>query len=280
MYQSQRPQYGAPMRPQQPSQRPQPFRHSRRKGVVIVILALLVAGGLFFFFWTTNRDKTDGTGAKKPGGTSQTGANSFDKQQHSTSSASSIWVVVNKPLSLDPQDYAPSDLVTPSVPLRVPGNESMQLRAEAASALEQLIAAAKAQGLDMMLASGYRSYAYQVNLYGGYVSSIGREAADRTSARPGHSEHQTGLAADLEPSTRDCELETCFGDLPEGKWLAENAYKFGFVIRYPADKVAITGYEYEPWHIRYVGTALSVELHKSGQSMEEFFGLRGGKSFE
>lgn len=204
----------------------------------------------------------------------------FDKTQYSTTDPASIWVVVNKVRPLNPLTYSPNDLITPNLPLRVPGNETMQLRTTAATALDQLFADAKLVSLNLMVSSGYRSYSYQVGLYNGYVSSMGKASADQLSARPGYSEHQTGLAVDVEPTSRKCELDQCFANTPEGQWLAANAYQYGFIIRYPADKVAITGYEYEPWHIRYVGIALATEMHKQGvETLEEFFSLPGGANY-
>lgn len=198
----------------------------------------------------------------------------FDKSQYSLSDPASIWIVVNKQRPLNPISFAPADLVVPSVPLRVPGNESMQVRQVIVPALEQLFQAAKLQGVPLMLSSGYRSYSYQVGLYNSYVKSRGTSGADQFSARPGHSEHQTGLAVDLEPLNQQCDVDQCFADLPAGQWLAANAYKYGFILRYPADKVSVTGYSYEPWHIRYVGTALSGQLHSQHiETLEEFFGL-------
>lgn len=204
----------------------------------------------------------------------------FDKRLYSTTDPASIWVVVNKRHALNPPEYKPADLVFPTVPLRVPGNESMQVRKVTATALETMFAGAKEQGIHLMLSSGYRSYSYQVNLYNGYVSSEGQKSADTQSARPGYSEHQTGLAADLEPQDRTCEVEQCFAGTPEGKWLAANAYKFGFIIRYPNGLDNITGYEYEPWHIRYVGSQLAAEMHNDRtKTLEQFFGISGGTSY-
>lgn len=204
----------------------------------------------------------------------------FDKTQNSTSDPSSIWVVVNKQHALQPKSYVPSDLVVPNVPLRVPGNESMQLGQVSAVALEKMFADAKAQGLSLMLSSGYRSYSYQVSLYNSYVKSSGQIFADNISARPGFSEHQTGLAADIEPASQKCDVDKCFGDLPEGKWLAANAYKYGFIVRYTDGNQSITGYAPEPWHIRYVGVGLATELHNINVStLEQFFGITGGASY-
>jgi D-alanyl-D-alanine carboxypeptidase len=133
------------------------------------------------------------------------------------------------------------------------------------------VAAAVKDGINLVMISGYRSYAAQVSTYNGYVAKDGKTAADTYSARPGHSEHQTGWAADLGNGT--CDLEICFGDTKSGKWLATHAHEYGFIIRYPLGKEAITGYQYEPWHLRFVGLELSAELFKTGQTMEEFFGV-------
>jgi len=124
-----------------------------------------------------------------------------------------------------------------------------------------------------MLASGYRSYSDQASVYSAYVSQSGVAQADTFSARPGHSEHQTGLAADIEPLSRTCEVEQCFENTKEGQWLAANSYKFGFVIRYQKNTQDLTGYEYEPWHVRYVGKYLALKLYRSGQTLEQFFSL-------
>jgi D-alanyl-D-alanine carboxypeptidase len=268
-------------RPSIISPRAKQLKNTSRKGlftvVTVIVLALLLLG-----FFIVHRGKKDDAASGSAGTNAATGAktDSFDKKQYSLTDPKSIWVIVNKPHGLDPLDYAPSDLTVPSVPLRVPGNESMQVRKVTASALEQLFAGAKSAGLNLMLASGYRSYAYQVGLYNGYVQSQGQAAADTTSARPGHSEHQTGLAADIEPAAKSCELDACFGATPEGKWLAANAYKYGFIIRYTEDKVSITGYEYEPWHVRYVGIPLAAELHNTHvETLEEFFGVSGGTNY-
>ena len=106
------------------------------------------------------------------------------------------------------------------------------------------------------------------------VSSLGKDKADAQSARPGHSEHQTGLAADLASLPSTCELAQCFATTPQGMWLAANSWRFGYILRYPSDKTAVTGYIFEPWHYRYVGVELATEMHEKGIStMEEFFEL-------
>lgn len=194
----------------------------------------------------------------------------FDKTKFSTSDAASIWVVVNKKRPLDPKTYAPSDLVA------VGGGQ--QMRKEAAEALTTMIAAAKTAGLTMSPLSGYRSYNTQVSVYNNEVATNGQAVADTQSARPGTSEHQTGLAVDI--GGGGCGIEDCFGNTAEGRWLAANAYKYGFIVRYTTGKESVTGYRAEPWHVRYIGTALSTEMNTQKiTTLEEFFGLPNAPSY-
>jgi len=195
----------------------------------------------------------------------------FNKAALSVDDPASIWVVVDKLRPLNPKDYVPADLVQTPVAHANPPT----LRAEAADAMAAMFAAAKAEGAGgMQLQSAYRSYTTQVVVYNRYVSQAGQAGADAQSARPGFSEHQTGLAADISSLPATCVLAACFGDTPQGRWLVANAYRFGYLLRYPADKVAVTGYMYEPWHFRYIGAALATEMHAEGvTTLEEFFGL-------
>lgn len=202
-------------------------------------------------------------------------AQPFDKQALSLDDPASIWVVVNKLRPLQPKDYAPSDLVVPKIPLRLTAtNSEMLLRSPAALALEKMSKAASQDGAHLMVASGYRSYNLQVSVYGNEVKNYGKTTADSESARPGYSEHQSGLAVDLEPASRQCEVADCFADTTEGKWLVAHAAEYGFIKRYPADKAPVTGYRGEAWHYRYVGVDLVNQMKKDSQStLEEFFGL-------
>lgn len=179
-------------------------------------------------------------------------------------------VVVNKQRPIS-SSYSPSDLRKPNVALKSSG---LALRAEAASALERMFTDASAQSANLMLGSAYRSYSSQSSIYNNYVRSYGQAEADRFSARPGTSEHQTGWAADLSQRyDQSCWLEICFGATAEGQWLKNNAHKYGFIIRYPNGKEGITGYQYEPWHVRYFGTDLANKIHSAGQTVEEYFNL-------
>ena len=146
--------------------------------------------------------------------------------------------------------------------------------AEARAAFEQMATDAKALGFDLVAFSGFRSYEYQTTLYNNYVNRDGKEAADRYSARPGHSEHQTGLAFDIgEKSREDLWLTAEFGETPAGKWLADNAHKYGFILRYPEGKEDVTGFMYEAWHFRYLGVEKATEVKQTGLTLEEYLSV-------
>jgi len=208
-------------------------------------------------------------------------AKPFNKQQYSVDDSASIWVVVNKIRPLKPKDYSPAELVVPDVKLRFNSDYSeMHISSVIANPLKQLFSDASKDGLSLMIASGYRSYSAQDLIYNISVNTIGQSEADLQNARAGFSEHQTGLAVDVEPGSRNCETLPCFADTPEGRWLADNVYKYGFILRYPLGKENITGYQYEPWHIRYVGNDLASQMHISHiQTLEEFFGLLSAPNY-
>ncbi|MDT3498650.1 M15 family metallopeptidase [Bacillus toyonensis] len=188
------------------------------------------------------------------------------------SSFASIQAVVNKEYGL-PEDYKPKDLVVPNVPFSFNGTvEKSYLRKEAAEALEKLFLLAKQEGIQLNAVSGFRSYEYQKALYANNVKKKGQEHTDRFSAKPGHSEHQTGLTMDVSSKSANNELELAFANTQEGKWLKENAHRAGFIIRYPKGKESITGYAYEPWHIRYVGH-IAENIYKKNLTLEEYMNL-------
>ena len=144
----------------------------------------------------------------------------------------------------------------------------MQLVSEAKEAFETLSEEAKKEGMTVLAMSSYRSYEYQVNLYNNYVASDGKEAADTYSARAGYSEHQTGLAVDVYNGDLPY---TSFEETEEFNWMQENAYKYGFILRFPKDKVTITGYQYESWHYRYVGIKEATYIHEHNLTLEEYY---------
>ena len=141
------------------------------------------------------------------------------------------------------------------------------LTPECSAAFSEMRSAAARDGLSIFIASGFRSYGSQTAIYWGYVAKRGMETADTFSARPGHSEHQTGLAMDLNS------ISDYFGETAEGRWLAQHAHEYGFILRYPRGKSDITGYKYEPWHFRYIGKEMAAEVYESGLTLEEFLGI-------
>ncbi|MDE6035499.1 MAG: M15 family metallopeptidase [Ruminococcus sp.] len=155
-------------------------------------------------------------------------------------------LVVNKSYPLPP-DYDPKGLTACTM-----------------KAFRKMSCCARRDGINLRIYSGFRSYEYQNSLYKRYVSEYGQEVTDTFSARAGFSEHQSGMAMDVNTA------DDSFDGTPEAVWLAENAWKYGFIIRYPKDKQHITGYKYEPWHIRYVGYDVARKLYCSGMTLEEY----------
>lgn len=242
-----------------------------------------LAGGVLF--WKARLHPATGTQSETSGQsvTQNPGpaADTFDKNRFSTDEPGSLWWVVNKTRAL-PDGYKPPELAVPNVRRRLGGGEEqMKIAAPAEPAVEAMFAAAEKDGVKLVFGSGFRSESYQRTLYNGYVNSIGQAEADRTSARPGTSEHQTGLSFDATTVTKECHLDKCFADLPEGQWLAAHAYEFGFIIRYVPGKETVTGYDYEPWHMRYVGKELAAEMRRAGvTTLEEFFGLPAAPDYK
>ncbi|MDB5054677.1 MAG: peptidase and DD-carboxypeptidase VanY/endolysin [Bacilli bacterium] len=182
----------------------------------------------------------------------------------------SITVLVNKQFAL-PQNYEPTDLVYPDVPFVFKEKiEKRKMRKEAAKALEDLFAAASKASVPLSGVSAYRSYATQKALFESYVAKDGLEKARTYSAVPGTSEHATGLAIDVTGIDGKCPATNCFAGTKEAVWLEKHAPEFGFIIRYPKGKEATTGYQYEPWHIRYIGTKIAKEISESGSTLEKY----------
>lgn len=202
----------------------------------------------------------------------------FNKKQYSLEKPDSLWIIVNKKRPL-PSTFAPSKLTAANFKGQPAESSEIPIKNEVYEPLAKLIADAIKDGNKLFLISGYRSYSVQKQVYDASVTQDGKEKADKTSARPGHSEHQTGLAADLGTIDHKCELQTCFGETDEGKWLANNAHKYGFVLRYPKGKDHITGFSYEPWHIRYVGIDLAEAVYKSNLTLEQFFSLPNAPNY-
>jgi D-alanyl-D-alanine carboxypeptidase len=245
----------------------------------LFLLAAAVFGALKFYdVFKSSDDETPGSSQNQTnentGGEEQSTQTSFDKTKYPTDQPASPWWVVNKTRPL-PDGYVPADLAVPDVRLRLgSSNEQMKYSQQATTDLKEMFTAASLDGVALVFGSGYRSEALQRQFYNGYVAADGQEAADNLSARPGTSEHQTGLSFDATSVGQQCHLEECFENRPEGEWLADNGHKYGFIIRYPRGKEEVTGYNYEPWHMRWIGKELSTEMQRTNvQTLEEFFGL-------
>lgn len=190
----------------------------------------------------------------------------------------SLLIVANKKHRL-PEGYSPADLVNVNE-LGAHGSIAPMMRLEAGQALARMTEAAAEDGLYLQFSSAFRDEGYQATLYNNYVAQYGVETADEISSRPGYSDHQTGLALDFVEQgpadfTEDFEFTTT------GQWLLEHAYEYGFILRYPKGKEDITGYNYEPWHYRYIGTEYAKQIHDIDvmYSFEEFFNVEGGKEY-
>lgn len=190
----------------------------------------------------------------------------------SLSDPARIWVVVNKARPLEPADFTPAGLG--EVPLQMTTLSGL-VRGDVAVAVGRMADAAEAAGAGTVGANnGYRSYGLQVTTYDSHVRAQGQEGADVGSARPGHSEHQTGLALDVVACDTRCGGLDGFGATAQSAWVAEHAWEYGFVVRYEDGGSPVTGYAPEPWHLRYVGVDLAAAYHEGGyRTLEEFFAL-------
>ncbi|MCM3501252.1 M15 family metallopeptidase [Microbacterium sp. P26] len=188
------------------------------------------------------------------------------------------WVVVNKQRPLDPVDYYPGDLIMPA---NVRALEDSALRTPAANALTAMVKAASDAGAgEIGYLSAFRSYTTQQSTYAGRVRVSGVEGADRESARPGYSEHQSGLAVDIVPCNGSCRTLDDVAASAQGAWVREHSWEFGFVTRYAEGREAVSGYEPEAWHLRYIGPELARAYHEGGfTTLEEFFGLPAAPTY-
>jgi D-alanyl-D-alanine carboxypeptidase len=208
---------------------------------------------------TTANSAVSGTEASGVSQTSTTVASAEATQLSETPNGFEIEVV-------DGKTYV-DDILIANKSYTLPSDYDPGLDPTAESQFYALSAAAAQEGLNIWLASGYRSYNYQYEIYNTYVSQYGKDTADTFSSRPGYSDHQTGLAIDVNS------IDDSFGDTAESDWLAAHAHEYGFIIRYPEGKESVTGYKYEPWHIRYIGVEKATAVYNSGLSLEEYLGI-------
>ena len=199
---------------------------------------------------------------------------SFDTNRLGTDLAGSDLVLVNKQRPLNPLDYQPTNLRKIETSDSLDNSRGLELSDQAASALEKLAKGMKAEGAGKLFVnSAFRSFDYQQDLFKSKTKQYGLAGALIRSAKAGHSEHQTGLAVDVSVPAQGCAIMQCFGDTVGGKWLAANAWRYGFIIRYEEDTTKVTGYTYEPWHLRFVGKQAAKLYTDLGiQTLEEFWG--------
>jgi D-alanyl-D-alanine carboxypeptidase len=195
----------------------------------------------------------------------------FNPTAFSLTKANSLWVVANKQRPLNPITYKPS----------LGYFKGVALAKVTATALTQMAAGmAKEKAGTLLLNSGYRSYDTQKIVHARQVANLGLKAGEALAARPGYSEHQTGLAADVSASGQGCVIQVCFAKTKAGKWLAANAWQYGFILRYPDGQTKITGYQFEPWHFRYVGVQLATEMKSQNiTTLEKFWQLPAAPAY-
>lgn len=242
---------------------------------------------------TTNHEETSGDSSPLSDQTKESGQNQDTEKQNEHTLKSAYFneikqvsgkniiqnpanelALVNKLFGL-PEEYIPEDLVRADVAFSF-GDQKVQkslLRKEAADALEQMFAAANKDGMELFAVSGYRSFSRQNQVFIAEVKRSGEEKAVQAVAFPGNSEHQTGLAMDISSRSAGFGLTEQFGTTAEGMWLAENAHRFGYILRYPKGKEEVTGYKYEPWHFRYVGKEAATDIYENNWTLEEFFNI-------
>jgi D-alanyl-D-alanine carboxypeptidase len=238
----------------------------KSNGILIFLLILLIflVSGMFVFLVRTADAPASAPAQSEPSQAEAEPVYDFDRNDPNL-------VLVNKEEVVD-EDYAPEELVyideTMRAADRAPQYQRMQ--PEAAEAFGVLVSGAAADGMTIKVTTAYRPYSYQADLYYYYLAVKGEEWTEQYSAPPGTSEHQTGLAADVSCESINYELDVSFGETAEGKWLAEHAHEYGYILRYQEGREDVTGYSYEPWHIRYVGKDAAKVITEKGITLEEF----------
>lgn len=187
-----------------------------------------------------------------------------------TADDGNLLVIVNKEFAVSP-DYYPTDMVDIDGSLST--NQNLQVKREAYDAYLAMLKDAQAEGLNFCICSAYRSYALQESLYNNSLSANGQAYTEKMFAYPGKSEHHTGYAIDVTSASMNWGLAQDFTDYPDGAWITEHCSEYGFIIRYPKGKEDITGYVYEPWHIRYVGVDVAQYITEQGITFEEYLGV-------
>ena len=190
-------------------------------------------------------------------------------QTHTYDDGSKL-ILVNKQYAIT-SDFYPTDMVAVDGSLST--NQGLSFKREAYDAYLRMLADANAQGLNFLICSTYRSYWVQESIYFSHINAYGVDYTNTVSAYPGRSEHHTGWAVDVTCAEMGYDLLESFIDLPQGQWINQHCHEYGFIIRYPKDKTHITGYAYEPWHLRYVGVDVATEIMSNGLTLEEYLGV-------
>ena len=237
------------------------------RGIIAVLLILL----LIFIIrgcGSSDSDKKDVTSTVETEETTSDRSEA-DQAQLDQDIADGYLILVNKQNYL-PSDYEPEDLEGLKYYAEDRSEDARFMRKTAADHFHEMVEAAREEDIDIVSTTAYRSYGFQEYLYNHYVETKGQEEADKVSAKPGSSEHQTGLVADLSTSEIDYVNGSAFGDTAAGHWIAEHCWEYGFIVRYPDGLEGITGYTYEPWHVRYVGLVAAKEIHEENITLEEY----------
>lgn len=187
-----------------------------------------------------------------------------------TTDDGNLLVIVNKEYAVSP-DYYPTDMVDIDGSLST--NQNLKVKKEAYDAYLKMLHDAQAEGLNFCICSAYRSYSLQESLYNNSLAANGQEYTEKMFAYPGKSEHHTGYAIDVTSASMNWGLAQNFTDYPDGAWITEHCSEYGFIIRYPKGKEDVTGYVYEPWHIRYVGVDVAKYITQQGITFEEYLGV-------
>ena len=228
------------------------------KSSAIAVVVMAFAAVIIFVIMSGAKDSASSGSSSK--------ASSFATEYSSAKTAAQQSIVSSGKNVSDKPAYFDGVLIVNKT-YSLPKDYGNGITADTQAAFDAMKAAAKKDGISLWIVSGYRSYSRQETLYNGYAAAGTKAEADRFSARPGYSEHQTGLALDLNNASGS------FEGTKEADWLADNCYKYGFIIRYGKDKEQYTGFKYEPWHVRFVGTQLALRIYKSGLCLEEYFGI-------
>ena len=251
------------------------YRLTKHRPIVVLLLIVFVVAMAGFYGcnhslisgWIDKAQKTLSFGQKSESEITR-------EKELASARQKGLLILVNKQHPLE-ENYKPEDLTAIKYFVDNRPASARFMRAEAAEAFHLMVESAAKDGIEIKMTTAYRSYAYQKTLFESYVSLYGEAEASRFSAKPGQSEHQTGLAVDVSSPSVNYQLSDSFGETEEGMWLAAHAQEFGFIIRYPSGKEEITGYSAEPWHLRYVGNYVAKEIFGKDITLEEYLKQQG-----